>query len=84
MYTITLPDTLLTANDISSILNLICPSCGGPLGEPSKEFKCQGLCRKDWRPDWENRRLNRKPRKTAGGPNRRQISRPTASWRIPF
>ena len=83
MYTITLPDTLLTANDISSILNYL-PSCGGPLGEPSKEFKCQGLCRKDWRPDLENRRLNRKPRKTTGGTNQRRISPATASWRIPF
>ena len=53
MHSITLPDILLTANDTSSILNLICPSCGGPLGEPSREFKCQGRCRKDWRPDWE-------------------------------
>src|SRR5208283_5389662 len=43
---------LLSENDISSILNLICPNCGGPLGRPSREFMCQGHCRKDWGPDW--------------------------------
>ena len=42
----------LTAADVSSILNLICPGCGGPLGGFAEEFKCQGYCRTDWRPAW--------------------------------
>ena len=43
---------LLTAADVSSILNLICPRCGGPLGGFAEEFKCQGYCRTDWRTAW--------------------------------
>jgi hypothetical protein len=54
----------LTAYDVSSILNLICPGGGGPLGGLSKEFRCQGSCRKDWRPDWESKSPNRKLKKT--------------------
>jgi hypothetical protein len=38
---------------ISNILNWICPDCGGPMGGRTKEFKCQGKCRKDWRELWE-------------------------------
>ena len=88
MHCITLPDTLLTANDISSILNLICPSCGGPLGEPSKEFKCQGLCRKDWRPDWEGsitaRMLNKaQSRRRTPKNSQRRISSRHHPWRGP-
>jgi len=56
---------LLSENDISSILNLICPNCGGPLGRPSREFMCQGHCRKDWGPDWESSVVDRKHKKTA-------------------
>ena len=44
----------LTPNDVSYILNLICPRCGGPLGGGLKAFSCQGRCRKDWRPEWES------------------------------
>ena len=56
----------LTAYDVSSILNLICPGCGGALGGLSEEFRCQGRCRKDWRPDGESSRPNRKLKKTIG------------------
>lgn len=42
----------LTANDISYIVNLICPNCGGPLGGRAEAFRCQGQCRRDWRPAW--------------------------------
>ena len=62
----------LTAYDVSSILNLICPGCGGPLGGLSEEFRCQGLCRKDWRPDWENASPQREMKKTIG-PDRRRL-----------
>jgi len=61
----------LTAYDVSSILNLICPSCGGPLGGLSEEFRCQGLCRRDWRPEWESSSPNRKLKKTIGSGRRR-------------
>ena len=63
----------LTAYDVSSILNLICPRCGGPLGGLSKEFSCQGLCRKDWRPDWESSSPQRKLKKTIGSDRRRLL-----------
>jgi hypothetical protein len=47
---------LQTSEDIiSGILNWVCPECGGPMGGPTKEFKCQGQCRKDWRAVWESR-----------------------------
>jgi tRNA(Ile2) C34 agmatinyltransferase TiaS len=42
-----------TADVVSSILNWICPECGGRLGGRGKEFKCQGECQNDWRPAWE-------------------------------
>lgn len=59
----------LTANDVSNILNLICPRCGGPLGGEAQEFKCQGRCRTDWRRAWDSSRrattLARSPRARA-------------------
>lgn len=42
----------LSSADVSSILNLICPGCGGPLGAPAEEYQCQGFCRRDWRSAW--------------------------------
>ena len=53
MHSEQIQKTPLTANEISYIVNLICPHCGGPLGGTSRAFKCQGICRKDWRPEWE-------------------------------
>jgi hypothetical protein len=45
-----------TSEDIlSGILNWVCPGCGGRMGGLTKEFKCQGQCRTDWRAVWENR-----------------------------
>ena len=38
---------------VSSILNWICPECGGRMGGSGKEFKCQGECQTDWRFTWE-------------------------------
>ena len=51
---------------ISGILNWVCPECGGRMGGPAKEFKCQGQCLRDWREVWE-RRLG-KPGKKANSP----------------
>jgi hypothetical protein len=50
-----MPHTMLqtTEDIISDILNWVCPECGGPMGKPTKEFKCQGECRTDWRDVWE-------------------------------
>ena len=42
-----------TADLISGILNWVCPGCGGKMGGPGKEFKCQGECLTDWRLIWE-------------------------------
>src|SRR5271168_5483615 len=39
---------------ISSILNMVCPECGGSMGGRAEEFKCQGRCRTDWRMVWED------------------------------
>ena len=37
------------ASLISSIINLVCPQCGGSM----MEFECQGKCRRDWLPEWQ-------------------------------
>lgn len=34
---------------ISSIINLICPQCGGRMSE----FQCDGRCGKNWFAEWE-------------------------------
>jgi hypothetical protein len=47
--------TTQTADDmLSSILNCICPGCGGSMGTPGREFKCQGRCQTDWRAFWDS------------------------------
>jgi len=33
---------------ISSLINLVCPQCGGAM----MEFQCRGKCRRDWFPEW--------------------------------
>jgi hypothetical protein len=52
-----MPHTMLPTNEdiISDILNLVCPGCGGRMGGPTQEFKCQGECQTDWRDVWERR-----------------------------
>ena len=34
---------------ISSIINWVCPNCGGHM----LEFQCCGRCRRNWLPEWE-------------------------------
>jgi hypothetical protein len=34
---------------ISSIINLVCPQCGGSM----MEFQCYGRCRRSWLSEWE-------------------------------
>ena len=34
---------------ISSIINLVCPQCGGRM----MEFQCCGKCRRNWLLEWE-------------------------------
>jgi hypothetical protein len=41
------------ADVMSSILNWVCPDCGGRMGGFGKEFKCQGQCQMDWRQVWD-------------------------------
>ena len=36
-------------NIISSIINWVCPKCGGHM----IEFQCGGRCRRNWLPEWE-------------------------------
>jgi tRNA(Ile2) C34 agmatinyltransferase TiaS len=46
--------TLRTSADlISSILNWVCPECGGRMGGPGNEFVCHGKCKINWRAAWE-------------------------------
>jgi hypothetical protein len=45
-----------TAEVISSILNWVCPECGGRMGGRGSEFRCQGECQIDWRQFWERSR----------------------------
>ncbi|HEV2732433.1 MAG TPA: hypothetical protein VGV15_20575, partial [Terriglobales bacterium] len=35
------------ASIISSIINLVCPQCGGSM----MEFQCNGRCRRNWLPE---------------------------------
>lgn len=45
-------DTLpgeLNAHVISSIINLVCPQCGGRMSE----FQCEGRCCRNWLAEWE-------------------------------
>lgn len=51
---------------ISVILDWVRPACGGRMGGRTKEFKCQGECRTDWRDLWERR--VRKAGKNANSP----------------
>jgi hypothetical protein len=37
------------AHVISSIINLVCPQCGGRMSE----FQCEGRCRRNWLAEWE-------------------------------
>ena len=45
-------DTLppeMESSIISSIINLVCPQCGGSM----MEFQCCGRCRRNWLSEWE-------------------------------
>ncbi len=44
----TLPGEL-NSSIISSIINLVCPQCGGSM----MVYECQGRCRRDWLPEWQ-------------------------------
>jgi len=37
------------ASIISSIINLVCPQCGGSM----LEFQCYGRCHRNWLAEWE-------------------------------
>ena len=37
------------ASVISSIINLVCPQCGGGM----TDFECAGRCGRNWLPEWE-------------------------------
>jgi hypothetical protein len=37
------------AQIISSIINLVCPQCGGRMSE----FQCEGRCGRNWLAEWE-------------------------------
>ena len=57
---------------MSGILNCVCPECGGSMGGVGREFKCQGLCRTDWRQIWE--------RIFSGGINQRTTKAIRPNW----
>jgi len=38
-----------SANLISSIINLVCPQCGGRMSE----YQCEARCRRNWLMEWE-------------------------------
>lgn len=46
-----------TQEVISNILNCVCPECGGRMGGPGREFRCQGQCQADWRRFWEHAKI---------------------------
>jgi hypothetical protein len=59
-----------SADLISSILNWVCPMCGGRMGGPGNEFVCQGKCKIDWREIWERVRVNSAIQRVARGRRR--------------
>jgi tRNA(Ile2) C34 agmatinyltransferase TiaS len=52
MSNITLSSVRPIGEVISSILNWVCPECGGKMGGKGLEFKCQGRCQTDWSELW--------------------------------
>jgi tRNA(Ile2) C34 agmatinyltransferase TiaS len=48
----------INADLLSSIVNWVCPQCGGKMGGRGNEFKCLGKCKIDWRPIWEKSTAN--------------------------
>jgi len=54
MITIDAPPGELNVRILSSILNLVCPQCGGRMSE----YQCEGRCGRNWLAEWEwaNRR----------------------------
>jgi len=53
MITIDVPPGELNLRIISSILNLVCPQCGGRMSE----YQCKGRCGRNWHAEWK--RANR-------------------------
>jgi hypothetical protein len=51
---------------ISSIINLVCPQCGGAMSE----FQCEGRCRRNWLAEWEWANLAMKPVRCRGSHHR--------------
>ena len=51
--------TLRREDIISSILNWVCPECGGSMGGQRKEFQCQGRRQRDWHQLWESQRVTK-------------------------
>jgi len=39
----------MNASIISSIINLVCPHCGGNM----LDYQCGGRCGRNWLPEWE-------------------------------
>lgn len=53
----------LNAQIISSIINLVCPQCGGRMSE----FQCEGKCRRNWIAEWEwANHVTRRPKSLRG------------------
>jgi hypothetical protein len=49
MITIDASPGELNVRMLSSILNLICPQCGGRMSE----YQCEGTCGRNWLAEWE-------------------------------
>jgi len=58
---------------ISSIINLVCPECGGCM----LEFQCNGRCRRNWFSVWNERNAAADPQ--ADGQQRNLRSRQKSS-----
>ena len=74
MHSAAVLNNLLTPNEVSSILNLICPHCGGPIGGLSKELRCEGLCCIDWRPAWDSTSMKANAKRMRRSCNRKRPS----------
>ena len=53
-------ETSIRADDSvrSSIVNCVCPECGGAIELSTSQFRCIGRCGKEWRAIWDNTQRN--------------------------
>jgi hypothetical protein len=68
--------------NMSSIANLVCPTCGGAIAVRKEELRCRGRCGQDWRSVWEDTR-SRQRDSDEGKSNRKRASQDSGKCQTP-